>query len=442
MFRTALITLVVLLCGGLAVTVLEARRMEQSFTGAIDALREELSGMREALPTTTAESPRAVHGRLYLDAPARPVSGADVQLLDLQTLELVRRTTTDEQGEFRFANLPEGDYSVFTWLVDPDNVASYRWQGSTYPDAETASLVNTSYSRRNDRHGRAVWERMLGIQSRPLYLAGATHSAEIELDVAVRAGRIAVELPASLPDSIGEHDPDSGINRKLEFHLYPQLTPAALQRVPWSVEQPVPGVWPVRGYIMDAFGIAFRRNNDEGLQWGPPMSLPSAFTADSQTFLSFNYANSLIPTGDYELTISLRLVDPVSSSAVRGGFVGGGQFGQLTTGNEPANEIIQALSQQSRHSNSVSTGDSENARDDDVAHETDHSLDHLLPAPQRIAVKPGQDVLIRLHLPPNYLANIEAALSRETLDPEEIIRTCSPIQLAAEVIYDALLDSP
>ncbi len=117
--------------------------------GGDDILRNPFtfSGSSGTFEVVVRQGAAQINGTVT-DAGSQPATGLPVYLVPAlrNRADLFRRSVSDQNGHFTFANLPPGEYKVFSWEAiengspfDPDFMKQYEQQGKIVQVRESSS---------------------------------------------------------------------------------------------------------------------------------------------------------------------------------------------------------------------------------------------------------------------------------------------------------------
>ena len=279
-----MVVLALVTAGFIFPLIAKLRDGQQAMAADIQEVAQRLDSMsssqQKLLEQAQAGQVLEIKGRAYLGDPAKPAVGAEIQLLRLPGMEIIRRLQTRDDGTFTSEALPPGDYALLAELVDETN-----------------------------------W-RPFVLQSKPIYLYPGVQSSAIDLDLRFRAGQVSLDLSRALPNgnTVGDYQLSCDFKLHTLYHT-PQLslplTPT--QAESFSVKWPIVGT---RGVIYGSGTSASFYNELRPKTANSLIRLDTYATYPtnldprlSRSGMNLNPHKVWWAAGRYQVTMRLRLVD-------------------------------------------------------------------------------------------------------------------------------------
>jgi hypothetical protein len=217
MFRRVTIALVVLLCVGLIATTANSWLAQSRLTQQLAQLNEQLASLTKTQETLQdRQKPLSITGLIYDGDKSKPVANHEVGIARLNDSAVVRRIKTDSRGIYDSGPLAAGDYFVFGTLTEDVKLSG---------------------------------EGLQFVQGPPQYLYAGVGEVNADLDASYRpTGRIALKCSPPL----------QSIDVENRYRIVPSLMLTASsgrwRSFPWHPNRPQPPQWPLYVSILNSEG--------------------------------------------------------------------------------------------------------------------------------------------------------------------------------------------
>ena len=391
MFRRLTIALVVLLCLGLVATTANSWLAQSRMSEQLDKLNAQLASLTKTQQSLQDQQrPLSITGLIYDGDRSNPVANAEVGIARLNDSGVVRRIKSDSRGIYDSGPLAAGDYFVFAALTEDVKLSGNGLQF---------------------------------VQGPPVYLYAGVGEVTADLDARYRpTGRITLECSPPL----------QSIDVENRYRVVPSIMLSAFsgrwRSFPWHPNRPQPPQWPL--YLSFLEGEGERVNRGEADRFVRP-TLQELLTIEDLTNLEgtlLRDPSCYFPAGNLYIggllvTDIVPVTGPESAVANEQPVAANGRLNHVSRREELRFRLARPLAEQWIISMADVNGTPLGRQ---IAGNLSLSFTPTVYAQQMgvstFTLAPGEELRLRVELPPDWDAEIRAAVDSAKSVPELLIK--------------------